>query len=946
MMPKEDKNHDWEDFGAPTSPMVPITSPKKTTSTTGTPTKIRSRSSEKVSHRRREEKSDDKKKGRQSKGKRETTNEKKKALKEKEKSNNSNIKSSRRTSQESQNNTKDLENSFSTSYSDQGRIAETLMPPGVSQENITFKIVDPDEAAIRNPAVTTSRHSERGKRAISRPSPEGKSSVSRKIKLRREKSNEDLPFSSFSPSTSALKYQQSNYSERHKSSTGASVASEETAGFRVTQTSGNISLWEMRQKFKRDFPSEPIPSDVVLRQIYKSDKLAVYDLRERYKKERPGWPMLSDDDLQQLYQKPKEATVGVERAQSLERPPPFAALQRGESVATFTTEAAWEGYGNSVKKQEDSEMEEEDLQLEPKEWQEDLHASLELLAVSADHIPTKMKRPDDRSDWAIGHGLSKNETHVPTDHAAWDKRFRDSKATGTARDKGVDGCLYVAKPKSFIDLLGIPSDHFPSAKEDVAFGMSFDDEPPSSDLSTRETLTRSSIDLLLETESDHHPRGKFAKSSIDLLATESNHPLAETFGRPSIELLEDPSDHLVERFSDKTSAKETSSDISFQEATIELMEIVSKRVRKEEATMKATTWGKDFHESINSIDFLAEISASDDKNEGSWLDFGEGSDHNLSRRSNDWSQHRKSSKQRSSSYSDLKTSSKSSERSQPISRRTVEGDTLGEDEPLNVNKRGEKSQRRSRRSVVPDCENEKISTRASERSQRKSRGSVSLDTLKKDESDLANEMSQWKELGLFEEEALSTPIGVVRSKSEPLGNMRSWPSVVIRKRSDRRGDDNREGFETFETTEEGLQSMLRLNPSKLDASSSSHRRSASRDRIREKLAKKRKEEMEKKSPCNRRKIKFVPSAKTRRSEDTAAVIARSNPTKSTTAKRPTKAVNTSMAIAGTWMSDVPSMLIQRPEVLVGRSETVSPLTAASKKGAMISRRRFLSTPNL
>jgi hypothetical protein len=974
MMPKEEEHHAWEDFGAPTSPLGPITSSKKTTP------KIRSKASGKSSHRRQEDKSEEKKKRRQSNEKPETTNEKKKASKEKQKSKpkskNSNIKSSRCTSKERSSHTKDLENSFSTSCSDQGRTVETLTSP-VSQEKTTLKLIDADEAVIRSPAATTSRRSERGRRTIlSSPSSEGKSSSSRKIKLKiklkREKSNEDLPSSSSSPSTSGLEYQPLNGSEHQKSSTGANVASEETAGFQVTQTSGNISLWEMRQKFKRDFPSEPIPSDVVLRQLYKSDKLAVYDLRERYKKEYPGKPMLSNDDLQQFYRKPKEAIVGVERAhQSLERPPPLVALQREESVMTFATEATWEGYGKSVKKMETNttkglaiyqgcgEIEEEDLQLEPKEWQDDLHVSLELSSPSPAHTPTGMKHPDDQSDWATGHELSKNETNnVPTD-AAWDKSFRDSKAvgekaTGTARDKTFHESSSTAKPKSGIDLLEIPSNHFPSAKDDVAFGTSFLGKPPSSDPSTRETLTRSSIDLLA-TESDRLPTETFAKSSTTLLAAESNRLPTETFGRSSIELLEVPSDHL-ERFCDETSAKEHPSDINFQEATIELMEIASKHARKKEATTKDTAWDKDFHESMNSMDFLAEMStASDDKNEGSWLDYGEGTHHNSSRRSNERSQHRKP-QQRISSYSDLKTSSKSSERSQRksrrsldsleddsrhgrdersqrISRRTVEGDTLDEDEPLNVNKRGEKSQRRSRRSVDPEYENAKTSTRASERSQRKPRRSVSVDTFEMDEFDIASEMSQWKGLGLFEEEVPSSRRGVSRTKSEPLGKMSSRTSDIIRGKSDRKGDDDGEGFATFETTEEGLQNMLRLDPSKLDASSSP-RRSASRDRIREKSAQKRKEG---------RKVKFVPGVKTRRSEDTVATAA---PPKSPTAKRPTKAASNHMALAGTWMSDVPSMLIQRPEVVVGRSETVSPLTAATKKGIpMISRRRF-ATPNL
>lgn len=826
-MPKEERHHDWEDFGAPTSPMVPIISPKKTTS------KFTSRSPEKLSHRRREEKSDDKK--RRQKEMPEATKEKKKALKEKRKSRNSNSKSPRRTSKERRNNTK---------------TAETLMSP-VSHGKTTLKLIDADKAVIRSPARTTSHHSERERRTISRTSPVGKSSNSRKIKLKGEKMCEDLPFSSSSPPTSALQYQQLNASEHQPSSIGADVALEETAGFRVTQTSGNISLWEMRQKFKRDFPSEPMPSDVVLRQVYKSDKLALYDLRERYEKEKPETPMLSNDDLQQLYQKPKEAKVRIEQVQSLERPPPLVVLHRGESVMTFESEVTWEGYGISVKKmepsttkgnaidQEDGEMEEEDLQLEPKEWQEDLHASLKLMAASADNIPTRKKHPDDRRDWATNHGSSKNGTNVPI-NAAWDKRFSDStavgeKAIGTAQDKSFHGSSYREKSKSGIDLLDIPTDHFPSTKEDVAFEMSFHVESPASDPSTRETPTRSSIDLLA-TESDHRPRQEFAKSSIDLLATESNHPPAETVGRSSIELLEDPSDHL-ERSCDKTSAKETPSASSFQEAAIELMEIASKHARREEAPIKD-----------------------------------------------------------------------------------------------NVKKRGEKSQRRSRRSIDPEYEIEKTFTRASEKAQRKSRRAVSLDTFDIDESDLTNEMIG---LGLIEEEAPSSPRGVGRSKSEPLGNMRSpRSSDIITRRSDRTGD------------EEGLQDMLILNPSKFDASPSP-RNSTSRGRIRirEKSAKKRKEEMEKKSLSDRRKIKFVPGANTRRSENTVAAVAPSNITKFPTSKRPTKAASNNMAMTGTWMSDVPSMLLQRPEVVVGRSETVSPLTAASKKGVpAISRRRF-AIPN-
>ena len=110
--------------------------------------------------------------------------------------------------------------------------------------------------------------------------------------------------------------------------------------FQVTQTCGDISTWEMRQRFQREFPGEPVPTSAVLLQLYKDDKAAESKRMERYKSEFPGEPIPSDEVLKKLYaaQPPWGTPVGMMKAsspsfqQSLQR-----LVNKSESMSTSST---------------------------------------------------------------------------------------------------------------------------------------------------------------------------------------------------------------------------------------------------------------------------------------------------------------------------------------------------------------------------------------------------------------------------------------------------------------------------------------------------------------------------------------------------------------------------------------------------------------------------------
>ena len=149
----------------------------------------------------------------------------------------------------------------------------------------------------------------------------------------------------------------------------AASASSDSAGFQVTTTSGNISTWEMRQKFKKEFPDDPMPSDDILRQLYRTEKVAEYERKERFKVENPGEPVPSDFVLRKLYEKlSTTATAQQPLPASSDTVEPAAStnmaagettsanplrrtdlLKRMDSGLTFATEAEWEDYKKSSK---------------------------------------------------------------------------------------------------------------------------------------------------------------------------------------------------------------------------------------------------------------------------------------------------------------------------------------------------------------------------------------------------------------------------------------------------------------------------------------------------------------------------------------------------------------------------------------------------------------------
>ena len=153
----------------------------------------------------------------------------------------------------------------------------------------------------------------------------------------------------------------------------SAAATEEAAdGFEVTQSAGSISLYQMRQKFKKDFPDEPVPSDLVLRQLYKTEQIAIYDLRDRFRSENKTAAMPSDDELRRMYQKPLSgeapppppSTTPKKSATTPRSKVVKPKLNRDEStgenseggdscadmtVMTFATEAGWEAYGKSAR---------------------------------------------------------------------------------------------------------------------------------------------------------------------------------------------------------------------------------------------------------------------------------------------------------------------------------------------------------------------------------------------------------------------------------------------------------------------------------------------------------------------------------------------------------------------------------------------------------------------
>jgi hypothetical protein len=120
-----------------------------------------------------------------------------------------------------------------------------------------------------------------------------------------------------------------------------------------------LSIWEMRQRFLREFPNDTLPSDDVLKILYSPEKLEQIERVERFQREHPGEPVPSDDVLKRLYATstrpmpnanaaPTTTTLGSTRLTTTTTttipPPPQRKelMVRQDSGLTFATEREWE----------------------------------------------------------------------------------------------------------------------------------------------------------------------------------------------------------------------------------------------------------------------------------------------------------------------------------------------------------------------------------------------------------------------------------------------------------------------------------------------------------------------------------------------------------------------------------------------------------------------------
>jgi hypothetical protein len=164
--------------------------------------------------------------------------------------------------------------------------------------------------------------------------------------------------------------------ESEHSTSSPSANTDDTAGFQVTSVSGNISTREMQQRFHKDFPTEPMPSDTILGQLYRDEKTASYARTERFKKENPGERVPSDEVLKKLYKVQTgdvPSSPVVQHAPATPMPLRREQLTRQDSDLSFSTEASWEHYGASadsedttamtaVQEEEDEDDEEEETE--------------------------------------------------------------------------------------------------------------------------------------------------------------------------------------------------------------------------------------------------------------------------------------------------------------------------------------------------------------------------------------------------------------------------------------------------------------------------------------------------------------------------------------------------------------------------------------------------------
>jgi hypothetical protein len=228
------------------------------------------------------------------------------------------------------------------------------------------------------------------------------------------------------------------------STSSLSANTDDTAGFQVTSVSGNISTREMQQRFHKDFPTEPMPSDTILGQLYRDEKTASYERTERFKKENPGERVPSDEVLKKLYKVRTEddpSSPVVQHAPATPMPLRREQLTRQDSDLSFSTEASWEHYGASadsedttamIAVQEEEDEDDEEEETESIEFDEDsrnawaepkFHKSLYLTFTQAfPQSPPKRRNSTNNSEAVVESGKAEKQRssidwlEAPSDH--------------------------------------------------------------------------------------------------------------------------------------------------------------------------------------------------------------------------------------------------------------------------------------------------------------------------------------------------------------------------------------------------------------------------------------------------------------------------------------------------------------------------------------------------
>ena len=249
-----------------------------------------------------------------------------------------------------------------------------------------------------------------------------------------------------------------------------SSSTKETAEFEdITDPAKNkptISMWEMREKFKKDFPTEP----AILRQLYKEEKMAEYERQERFRRDNAKEPVRSDDVLKLLYPPQKKNNCAalfvdkevrgnelkVEASQPVQSGKE-ALLHRQDSELTFATTGPWEDYGSSGSKNEKKKdtfvgtmllvTEEEEEEQHGGDVDKRHKSSWQSMAISA--FCDKDKRKSNSNDWGgnssfsgptgnrksrDGQQRSVKASQQSSPDLAWDGNFHRSFSAGAAKE--------------------------------------------------------------------------------------------------------------------------------------------------------------------------------------------------------------------------------------------------------------------------------------------------------------------------------------------------------------------------------------------------------------------------------------------------------------------------------------------------------------------------------